>query len=76
MKKKRNKIQEPKYICCEECKNFYGDTIHKYIELNRSELIKRLNQGSRFDYVFNTSNAVKIDVQINLEEDNNDGTRM
>ena len=38
--------------------------------------MKRLNQGSRFDYVFNTSNAVKIDVQINLEEDNNDGTRM
>ena len=74
MKKKRNKIQEPKYICCEECKNFYGDTIRKYVELNRSELMKRLNQGSRFDYIFNIDEAVKVDIQISLEEDTNDRT--
>ena len=74
MKKKKNKIQEPKYICCEECKNFYGDTICKYIELNRSELMKRLNQGSRFDYIFNIDQAVKVDIQISLEEDTNDRT--
>lgn len=72
MKKKKNKIKEPKYICCEEYKNFCGDTVRKYIELNRSELMKRLNQGSRFDYVFNIDQAVKVDIQISLEEDNND----
>ena len=76
MKKKKSKIQEPKYICCEEYKNFCGDTVRKYIELNRSELMKRLNQGSRFDYVSNASNAVPIDVQISLEEETNDDTRI
>ena len=75
MKKKKNKIQEPKYICCEEYKNFCGDITRRYIELNRSELMKRLNQGSRFDYVFNIDQAVKVDIQISLEEDNNDNTR-
>lgn len=76
MKKKKSKIKEPKYICCEEYKNFCGDTVRKYIELDRSELMKRLNQGSRFDYVFNASNAVKIDVQISLEEETDDDTRI
>lgn len=68
MKKKKNKIQEPQYICCEEYKNFCGEVVRKYIVLSKSELMKRLNQGSRFDYVFNTSNAVKVDVQVSLEE--------
>ena len=76
MKKKKSKIKEPKYICCEEYKNFCGDTVRKYVELNRSELMQRLNQGSRFDYVFNASNAVKIDVQISLEEETSDDTRI
>ena len=31
--------------------------------------MKRLNQGSRFDYVFNIDQAVKVDIQISLEEE-------
>lgn len=75
MKKKKNKIKEPMYVCCEEYQNFCADTVRRYVVLSKTELMKRLNQGSRFDYVFNVSNAVKVDVQINLEEDNNDCNR-
>lgn len=69
MKKKKNKIKEPMYVCCEEYQNFCADTVRRYVVLNKTELMKRLNQGSRFDYVFNASNAVKVDVQISLEEE-------
>ncbi len=75
MKKKKNKIKETQYACCESYVNFCGDPVHKYAILTKKELLKRLNQGHRFDYVFNIDQAVKVDIQISLEEDNNDGSR-
>jgi hypothetical protein len=75
MKKKKNKIQEPNYICCEEYKNFCAETVRRYVILSKSELMKRLTSGSRFDYIFKASDAVPVNVQISLEEDTNDSTR-
>jgi hypothetical protein len=74
MKKKKNKIMEPNYICCEEYKNFCAETVRRYVILTKTELLKRLNQGSRFDYIFRASDSVPVNIQISLEEDNNDRT--
>lgn len=72
MKKKKNKIQEPQYVCCSAYYNYCGETVRKYLVLNKSELMKRLNNGERFEYVFNASGAVKVNVQVDLEEEKND----
>lgn len=66
--KKKKKVVEPTYICCNEGRNFCNDVVRKFELLTKTQLMKRLQDGYRFDYVFNTSNAVKIDVQVNLEE--------
>lgn len=72
--KKKKKVIESTYICCNEGRNFCNDIIRKFEILTKTQLMKKLQDGYRFDYVFNTSNAVKVDVQISLEEDNNDRT--
>ena len=72
--KKKKKVIEPTYVCCSEGRNFCNDIIRKFELLTKTQLMKKLQDGYRFDYVFNASNAVKVDVQISLEEDNNDRT--
>ena len=69
--KKKKKAIEPTYVCCNEGKNFCNDIIRKFEILTKTQLIKKLQDGYRFDYVFNTSNAIKVDVQVSLEEGNN-----
>lgn len=66
--KKKKKMVEPTYICCVEGRNFCNDLVRKFEILTKSQLMKKLRDGYRFDYVFNTNNAVKIDVQVSLEE--------
>jgi hypothetical protein len=74
MKKKKSKIKEPQYACCSAYYNYCGEIVRKYLILNKSELMKRLNNGERFEYVFNIDQAVKVDIQISLEEEHNDDT--
>lgn len=66
--KKKKKIVEPTYICCVEGRNFCNDLVRKFEILTKSQLMKKLRDGYRFDYVFNTTNAIKVDVQVSLEE--------